>query len=233
MGVKEMKISILMPVYNELRTIEDVLKLVDDIDIDKEIILVDDCSTDGTRQFLKEKFGEEKGHVKVIYQGVNKGKGASIRTALDHASGDYIVVQDADLEYSPKDIEKLVAIAEETGIEAVYGSRFLISRKSTSLLHFVVNKFLTVLSNMLFGGNLTDMETCYKLVRTDIIRKLDIKAKKFDFEPEITAKLLKAGYNIEEVPVSYRGRSYDEGKKIGWYDGVEAVCALFKFRFSK
>lgn len=225
-----MKISILMPVYNELQTIEDVLELVKNINIDKEIVLVDDCSTDGTREFLRNNYGSGQEEVKVVYHEVNKGKGAAIRTALDYASGDYIVVQDADMEYSPKDIEKLVKTAEETGEVAVYGSRFLDSRKSTSLPHFAVNKFLTVLSNILFGGNLTDMETCYKLVRTDVMRELDIKARKFDFEPEVTAKLLKKGYKIKEIPVSYRGRSYDEGKKIGWHDGVEAVIALVKHR---
>jgi len=228
-----MKISVLMPVYNELNTIKDVLELVKHIDVAKEIILVDDFSTDGTREFLENSLGEGRDEIKVIYHDANKGKGAAIRTALDHANGDYIVVQDADLEYSPKDIEKLVKVAEETGVEAVYGSRFLVSHKNTSFPHFAVNKFLTMLSNMLFGGNLTDMETCYKLVNTDVMKRLDIKAKKFEFEPEVTAKLLKSGYKIKEVPVSYRGRSYAEGKKIGWYDGVEAIYALFWFKFSK
>lgn len=225
-----MKISVLMPVYNEMQTIEDVLDLVRHINLDKEIVLVDDCSTDGTREFLKKSFGDGQNDVKVVYHEVNKGKGAAIRTALDHANGEYIVVQDADMEYSPKDIEKLVQAAEETDEVAVYGSRFLDSWKSTSLPHFAVNKFLTMLTNLFFGGSLTDMETCYKLVKTDVMREFDIKAKKFDFEPEVTAKLLKKGYRIKEIPVSYRGRSYDEGKKIGWYDGIEAVLTLIKYR---
>ena len=155
-----------------------------------------------------------------------------MRTALEHASGEYMIVQDADMEYSPQDMARLSALAEDTGAEAVYGSRFLETWKTTSFPHFLVNKSLTVLTNILFGGSLTDMETCYKMVKTDLMRSLDIKANRFEFEPEVSAKLLKRGIKIREIPVSYRGRGYDEGKKIGWKDGVQAVATLLRLRFS-
>lgn len=226
-----MKISILIPVYNERKTILDLIELVGNVALDKEIVMVDDRSSDGTRELLQEKFGSGKDGVRVFYHEKNMGKGSAIRTALSHASGDYVIVQDADLEYSPHDMVPMAELAERTGAEAVYGSRFLRTWKSTSFLHFMVNKTLTMLTNILFGGDLTDMETCYKMVRTDIMRSLDIKAHRFEFEPEVTTKLLKRGIKIVELPVSYRGRSYDEGKKIGWKDGVEAVVTLFRMKF--
>ncbi len=226
-----MKISILIPVYNERKTILDIIDLVGTVALDKEVVLVDDHSSDGTRELLREKFGSGKNGVRVFYHEKNMGKGSAIRTALSHASGDYVIVQDADLEYSPHDMVPMAELVERTGAEAVYGSRFLKTWKSTSFPHFMVNKTLTVLTNILFGGNLTDMETCYKMVRTDIMKSLDIKAHRFEFEPEVTTKLLKRGIKIVEVPVSYRGRSYDEGKKIGWKDGVEAVVTLFRMKF--
>jgi glycosyltransferase involved in cell wall biosynthesis len=228
-----MKISIMMPVYNEKKTILDVLELVKNVDIDKEIILVDDHSTDGTRELLKERFGDGRDNIKAYYHERNKGKGSAIRTALSHATGDYVIVQDADMEYSPQDMARMVKVAGETGAEAVYGSRFLETWRSTSLPHYIVNKTLTVLTNILFKGSLTDMETCYKMVKRDLMKSLDIKADRFEFEPEVTVKLLKKGVKIKEIPVSYRGRGYDEGKKIGWRDGVDAVCTLFKHKFSK
>ena len=222
-----------MPVYNELKTIEDVLGLVKSVDIDKEILLVDDCSIDGTREFLKENYGDGTDGVKVFYHDKNSGKGAAIRTALSHAKGDYIIVQDADMEYSPHDMVRLAVTAEETGAKAVYGSRFLKTWRTTSLIHFFINNFLTALTNILFGGSLTDMETCYKMIETDLMRSLDIRAERFEFEPEVTVKLLRKGVEIKEVPVSYRGRGYDEGKKIGWRDGIEAVCTLLRYKFKK
>ncbi|MDP8299905.1 MAG: glycosyltransferase family 2 protein [Candidatus Tantalella remota] len=225
-----MKISILMPVYNEIKTIEDILELVGSLKIEKEIIIVDDFSTDGTRDFLKEEYGEGFGEIRVFYHDKNRGKGAAIRTSIAQAKGDYVVVQDADMEYSPKDIVTMAALVEKENLQALYGSRFLKSWKSTSLPHFLVNRSLTALTNMLFGGNLTDMETCYKMVKTDVIQGLDIRAERFEFEPEVTAKLLKKGIDIKEIPVSYRGRSYDEGKKIGWRDGVEAVATIIRLK---
>ncbi len=228
-----MKISILIPVYNEKKTILDLLFLVKNVNVDKEIIIVDDSSTDGTREILEERFGSANDEIRVYYHQTNMGKGAAIRTALSHATGDYVIVQDADLEYSPSDIVKLANAALEKKAEAVYGSRFLNSWKSTSFWHYSVNNFLTFLTNLFFGASLTDMETCYKMIRTDIIKGLGIKADRFEFEPEVTAKLLRKKVKIHEVPISYRGRSYDEGKKIGWRDGIEAVIMLFKLRFSK
>ena len=225
-----MKISILMPVYNEIKTIEDILELVKNLKMEKEIVIIDDFSTDGTREFLKKEYGDGFGEIRVFYHDKNMGKGAAIRTAIGEARGDYIVVQDADMEYSPKDIVAMAELAEKEELKALYGSRFLRSWKSTSFPHFLVNKSLTVLTNMLFGGNLTDMETCYKMVKTDIIQGLDIRAERFEFEPEVTAKLLKKGIDIKEIPVAYRGRSYDEGKKIGWRDGLEAITTIIRLK---
>ena len=225
-----MKISILMPVYNEIKTIEDILELVKNLKIEKEIIIIDDFSTDGTRDFLKKEYGDGFGEIRIFYHDKNMGKGAAIRTAIGKARGEYIVVQDADMEYSPKDIVTMAEFAEKEKLPALYGSRFLKSWKSTSLPHFFVNRSLTALTNMLFGGNLTDMETCYKMVKTDVIRELDIRAERFEFEPEVTAKLLKRDIDIKEIPVSYRGRSYDEGKKIGWRDGLEAVATIIRLK---
>ncbi|MDD3089531.1 MAG: glycosyltransferase family 2 protein [Candidatus Omnitrophica bacterium] len=227
-----MKLSVLIPVYNEQKTLLDLLELVGNVKLHKEIVLVDDFSNDGTRELLKEHFGDGKGEVKVFYHDVNKGKGAAICTALSHAGGDYVIVQDADLEYSPHDMVSMAEMAERIGAGAVFGSRFLKTWRSTSFPHYMVNKTLTVLTNILFGGSLTDMETCYKMVRTDIMKDIDIKAERFEFEPEVTAKLLKRGVKIVEVPVSYRGRSYDEGKKIGWRDGIEAVMTLLRMKFA-
>ena len=227
-----MKISILVPVYNEKKTINDVLELLRGLDMDKEIILVDDFSTDGTRELLKERYGDASGGVRVIYHQKNRGKGSAIRTAVSYASGDYVIVQDADLEYSPADIMKLAREAEKTGAGAVYGSRFLDTWRSTSLAHYMVNGFLTMLTNVFFGGRLTDMETCYKMIRTDIIKGLDLRAERFEFEPEVTVKLIRKGVEIKEVPISYRGRGYDEGKKITWKDGVEALGTILRMRFA-
>jgi glycosyltransferase involved in cell wall biosynthesis len=227
-----MKISILVPVYNEEKTIGDVLQLLVDLPCEKEIIVVDDRSTDGTREILGRKYPDGKSGVTVYYHEVNKGKGGAIRTALSRATGEYVIVQDADMEYSPAEITKLVSVAVTTGASAVFGSRFLSTWKATSLPHYAVNWFLTFLTNVLFGASLTDMETCYKMVRTDILKEMDIRSNGFEFEPEVTAKLLLRGVKIHEVPISYRGRGYDEGKKITWRDGVSTVLALFKYRFT-
>ena len=227
-----MKLSVLMPVYNENKTVLDVLELIGSVEAHKEIILVDDFSDDGTRELLKEKFGDGAGNIKVIYHDRNRGKGAAIRTAIGCADGDYMIVQDADMEYSPGDMENLVDLAAATGARAVYGSRFARTWRTTSLPHFVVNWSLTALTNLLFGGALTDMETCYKLIKSDDLRSLDIKAERFEFGPEVTAKLLKKGIVIHEIPVYYRGRGYDAGKKITWKDGVETLITLIRLRFS-
>ncbi|MFH1837581.1 MAG: glycosyltransferase family 2 protein [Candidatus Omnitrophota bacterium] len=226
-----MKLSVLVPVYNEVKTLPNIIDKIKAVDIEKEIILVDDFSTDGTRELLVEKFEHSSGDVRVFYHEKNGGKGRAVRTALEHASGEFCIIQDADLEYDPNDFKRLVEYAEERSEAAVYGSRFLDGWKSTSFPHFIVNKSLTVLTNLLFGSNLTDMETCYKLVRTDIMKDLDLRADRFELEPEITSKLLKKGHSIPEIAISYQGRSYHEGKKIGWRDGIEAVWTLFKLKF--
>jgi glycosyltransferase involved in cell wall biosynthesis len=228
-----MKLSVLMPVYNEINMLLGIAEKVKAVNIDKELIMVDDCSNDGTRELIKKNFSADSENIKIIYHPKNMGKGAAIKTALSYTNGDYTIIQDADLEYDPQDYHKLISIAKERNADAVYGSRFLETWRSTSFFHFLVNKFLTVLTNMLFGGHLTDMETCYKMMRTEIFKKLNIESNRFEIEAEITAKLLKKGYNIIEVPVSYKGRSYHEGKKITWIDGITTVIALFKYRFSK
>jgi glycosyltransferase involved in cell wall biosynthesis len=232
-GGLPMKLSILIPVYNEKKTVLDLLALVDRLPIEKELVVIDDRSNDGTREMLQNIYGDGKSDIKIFYHEVNKGKGSAIRTALSKASGDYVIVQDADLEYSPSDMVPMAETAVKTGAEAVYGSRFLKTWEATSFPHYIVNWTLTTITNVLFGGKLTDMETCYKMVKTDVMRAIDIKAQRFEFEPEVTAKLLMRGVKIIEVPVSYRGRSYAEGKKIGVKDGIEAVLTLVRMRFKK
>ncbi|MFH0732440.1 MAG: glycosyltransferase family 2 protein [Candidatus Omnitrophota bacterium] len=227
-----MKLSVLMPVYNEVNTIEAILKRIQDVPVDKEVLLVDDCSTEGTRQLLTDRYGNGKDNVRVFYHDKNMGKGAAVRTALGYACGEYSIIQDADLEYDPMDYIKLLDCVQENNADVVYGSRFLKTWMVTSFFHFAVNKFLTVLTNMLFKASLTDMETCYKLVKTGVLRGLSLKSEKFEIEPEITVKLLKKRYKIFEVPIFYSGRSYGQGKKITWTDGITAAWTLLKLRFS-
>jgi glycosyltransferase involved in cell wall biosynthesis len=226
-----MNLSVLIPVYNELHTINDLIKAVEAVTVEKQVILVDDYSTDGTREFLKKSFGPGKGGIKVLYHAKNLGKGSAVKTALEHAEGDYAIIQDGDLEYDPNDYVELLKAAKKYNSDAVYGSRFYNTWKSTSLPHFLVNKFLTVATNVLYGSRLTDMETCYKMIRTDIFKGLDLQSKRFEIEPEITAKLLKKSRNIIEVPISYKGRSYHDGKKITWKDGLVTLWTLVKLRF--
>lgn len=226
-----MKLSILIPVYNEMNTIAALLDEIRAVSLEKEIILVDDFSTDGSRQFLKEKFANGLGDVKVLYHDKNRGKGDAIKTALRYATGDYAIIQDADLEYDPQEYRLLLDAAAREKADAVYGSRFKTSRKATSFWHFLVNRFLTDVTNILFRAKLTDMETCYKMIKTDVFKNLNIESQRFEIEAEITVKLLKKGHSIFEVPISYKGRSYHEGKKITWKDGIIALWVLFKYRF--
>ena len=229
--MKATKISIIIPVFNEINTLKQILEKVEKAEfcsLKKEIILVDDGSKDGTREFLK--LFEEK-H-KILFHAKNMGKGAAVRTALYYATGDIIVIQDADLEYNPDDYNKLIKLIINDEVDVAYGSRFLDieSKKRFRFLQYLGNKFLTAFTNLLFGVGLTDMETCYKAFRADIIRNISIKSNKFDFEPEITAKILKLKYHLQEVPISYNGRKYSEGKKIGWIDGFSAIRALIWYR---
>jgi glycosyltransferase involved in cell wall biosynthesis len=226
-----MKLSVVIPVYNEKNTIADIIGHVKAVeDLDMEIIVVDDGSKDGTVKILKDL---EKTHpdVKFYYKEKNVGKGDTLRIGFSHTTGDYVIVQDADLEYDPQDYKKLLRALTEEKADVVYGSRFSGTRKDMSTVQYFGNKLLTIITNLLFGIMLTDMETCYKLMPGDFIRKLQIKSPKFDFEPEITAKILKSGLKLKEVPIHYKGRKYSEGKKITWKDGFAALWTLLKFRF--
>lgn len=228
-----MKLSVLMPVYNEVHTLSQIIKKVKAVSIDKELIIVDDCSSDGTRELLKSDFSANPQGIKVIYHEKNMGKGAAIKTALGEASGVYAIIQDADLEYEPSDYVTLMAAAQKENADVIYGSRFLKTWKATSWWHFLVNRFLTLAANILYGSQLTDMETCYKLIKMSVFKSLNIEAERFEIEPEITVKLLKKGYRIIEVPISYKGRAYHEGKKIGWKDGFATLWTLLKYKFIK
>ncbi len=223
-----MKLSILIPVYNERPTILEIIKRVQQVSFEKEIIAVDDGSTDGTRDVLPQ---VERQGVVVLYHERNQGKGAAIQTALQHATGDIIVIQDADLEYDPRDYKQLVDPIIEGRAKVVYGSRFLGPRMAMFFWHMLANKMLTLMTNILYDAILSDMETGYKAFRADVIKKIKLRSRRFDFEPEVTAKILKQRIRIFEVPISYYGREYSEGKKIGMKDGFVAIWTLLKYRF--
>lgn len=226
-----MKLSIVIPCYNEENTVAQIIDLVEKVDgIEKEIVALDDGSKDQTPRIL-ERVRKEKPYIKVVINPKNRGKGATVREGYKLTTGDYVIVQDADLEYDPQDYKKLLAEISK-GAQVVYGSRFSGDYKDMTNLHYFGNRFLTVLTNLLYGTHLTDMETCYKLLPGDFVRSLKLTSDRFDFEPEVTSKILKSGMKIVEVPISYKGRSWKEGKKITWRDGLHAVKTLFKFRFS-
>lgn len=227
-------LSVLIPVYNEEATLMELLHRVREVEIKKEIILVDDGSKDGTRDIMRNQIEGKFPDVKVVFHEVNKGKGAAIRTAISHATGDYLIVQDADLEYDPREYYTLLEPLIDGRADVVFGSRFLGggAHRVHFFWHRLGNGLLTLLSNMLTNLNLTDMEVCYKVFRREVLQSIDLKCNKFDFEPEITAKVAKKHYRIYEVPISYSGRDYDEGKKIGWRDGVQAIWTIIKYRFT-
>ncbi len=229
-----MKLSIILPCFNEVNTIENIIEAVKNCPYDKkEIIVVDDFSTDGTREKLQ---GELNAAVdRVIYHDRNQGKGAALRTGIKAATGDIVIIQDADLEYDPNEIPRVIQPILDGKADVVYGSRFLGSSAHRVLYywHMVGNRFLTTFSNMFTNINLTDMETCYKAFKREIIQSIEIEEGKFGFEPEITAKVAKLKCRIYEVGISYYGRTYEEGKKIGWRDGLSAIRCILKYNLFK
>lgn len=231
-----MRLSVVIPCYNELNTIDQIIDAVNNAPYpDKEIIIVDDCSRDGTREKLREQI-ETSGRVqKVLYHEVNQGKGAALRTGIQAATGDLVIIQDADLEYDPNEYERLIAPIKAGKADVVFGSRFAGGDAHRVLYywHRLGNSFLTLLSNMFTNLDLTDMETCYKLFRREIIQSIKIEENRFGFEPEITAKVAKLDCRIYEVGISYYGRTYAEGKKIGWRDGVRAIYCILKYNLSR
>ncbi len=226
-----MKLSVVMPVYNESRTIREIVTQVQAVPMEKEILIVDDGSTDGTREILREMDGRDG--VRVFLQPKNQGKGAAVSVGFRYATGDVVVVQDADLEYDPREYGKLLRPIEDGHADVVYGSRFLGGgeRRVLYFWHTVGNRLLTLASNMVTNLNLTDMETCYKMFRREVVQSMRIESRRFGIEPEITAKVARRGYRIYEVPISYYGRTYDEGKKVGWKDALSALWTIVKHGF--
>ena len=241
-----MKVSILIPVYNEQATLRELLHRVRSVDLtvdaahstylegpivlEREIVLVDDGSTDGSEEILREEAAT--GDIKVVFHGHNRGKGAAVRTGIQAATGDILLIQDADLEYDPRDYLSLLLPILEKRADVVYGSRFLGGPRTAMLFwHMLANKLITLMTNVLYNAILSDVETCYKVFRADLIKAIPLRSNRFEIEPEITAKVLKRGHRIYEVPISYTGREYTEGKKIGLKDAFEAVWALLKYRF--
>jgi glycosyltransferase involved in cell wall biosynthesis len=223
-----MKLSVVIPVFNEVNTIDKILIAVKSVDVDKEIIIVDDFSTDGTRQILSNLSDD---NIRIFYHDRNMGKGAALRTGFNKVKGDIILIQDADLEYDPQQYQKLIQPILDGKADVVYGSRFITGdyRRVLYFWHMLGNTLLTFLSNMLTNLNLTDMETCYKVFSKVVLGRITIEENRFGFEPEITAKISKLNVRIYEVGISYAGRTYEEGKKIGWKDGLSAVRCIIKY----
>jgi|Deesub1362A_J573_1020465.scaffolds.fasta_scaffold12511_1 glycosyltransferase involved in cell wall biosynthesis len=238
-----MLLSIVMPIYNEAPFVEEIIRRVQAVDLgdlERELICVDDCSTDDTPRILAALEGTGGPHptakpfdrpIRVLRHAVNQGKGAALRTGFAAAEGDLILIQDADLEYDPEDYPKLLRPIFKGKAEVVYGSRFTGERRNMFFHHWVGNRFLTLVTNILYNTTLSDMETCYKVFTRQALEGITIKSDRFNFEPEITAKILKKGIRIYEVPISYTGREFEEGKKISWRDGVVALWTLIKYRF--
>lgn len=224
-----MEISIVMPVFNEKSTICEIVDRVNKVNIKKELLIIDDYSTDGTRDILKTFQGNDG--IKIFYHDKNLGKGAALRTGFENATGDIIIIQDADLEYDPEEYSTLIKPILDGRADVVYGSRFLGGPHRVHLFwHYLGNKFLTLLSNMFTNLNLTDMETCYKVFKKDLIKGDELKSNRFGIEPELTAKFAKKRARIYELPISYSGRDYAEGKKVGWKDGISAIWNIIRFR---
>jgi len=227
-----MRLSIVMPVFNERTTLPAVLEKVAKVPFDKELVIVDDGSTDGTREYLQEMAQAPGEGIRVFFHDRNRGKGAALRTGFSEVQGDLVIIQDADLEYDPKDYPDLLDPILDGRADVVYGSRFLGGpHRVLFFWHYVGNKLLTLISNMLTNLNLSDMETCYKVFRSEVIKNLTFSSDGFDIEAEITVKIAKAGYRVYETPISYSGRDYSEGKKITWKDAFPTLLALIKYRF--
>ena len=219
-----------MPVYNERTTIDEIIDRVLQVPMRIELIVVDDCSTDGTREHLAT-LQRERGFT-LLLQERNQGKGAALRRGFSAVTGDIVVIQDADLEYSPEEFPMLAELIVEGRADVVYGSRFLGRHRVFLFTHYLGNRLLTLLTNVLYNTMLTDMETCYKMMRREVLTGMDLQSNGFGIEPEMTAKIFKRGFRVYEIPITYDGRSYDEGKKIGWQDGVVALWVLLKHRLT-
>ncbi len=233
-----MKLSVVMPVYNEVSTIKKIIEKVKSIKIPKDIVIVDDFSTDGTKEYLKKLKDKE---IRVFFHKKNYGKSHGVRVGIKESKGDIILIQDADLEYDPEDYYKLVKPIEQGKTKVVYGTRFPKRKRHPSLLHpyqnlsnpfYLANKILTTIANILYNTNLTDEPTCYKVFDSKVLKSINLKSERFEFCPEVTAKIRKKGYKIYEVPISYYPRTVEEGKKINWKDGIEAIWTLIKYRFN-
>jgi len=224
-------LSVVMPVYNEKTTVEEMIGRVLAVPgVRKELIVVDDASRDGSREIVERLAGE--GKLKLLLQERNQGKGAAVRCGIQEATGDIIVVQDADLEYSPEEYPELIDLIVRGKADAVFGSRFIGRHRCFLFTHYLANLFLNLVTNVLYNTTLTDMETCFKAVRADLLKSLPLRSNRFGIEPEITAKLFKRGARVYEVPITYEGRDYAEGKKITWRDGFPALWTLIKYRFT-
>ena len=224
-------LSVVMPCFNERSTIEEIIRRVLAVPLRLELVVVDDGSTDGTREILA-KLAEELKFT-LIFQPQNGGKGAALRRGFQEVSGDLVVIQDADLEYSPEEFPQLIELICEGRADVVYGSRFLGRHRVFMFTHYLGNRFLTLVTNILYNTMLSDMETCYKVMRTEVLRSMTLEANGFGIEPELTAKIFKRHYRVYEIPITYDGRGYDEGKKITWRDGFVALWILLKFRFTE
>jgi len=224
-------LSVVMPVFNERSTIDEIIRRTLAVPVRMQLIVVDDCSTDGTRDLLTP-LQRELGFTLVL-QPHNAGKGSALRRGFQEVRGDLVVIQDADLEYSPEEFPDLIELICQGRADVVYGSRFLGKHRVFMFTHYMGNRLLTMATNILYNTMLTDMETCYKVMRTDVLRSMTLEANGFGIEPEMTAKIFKRSYRVYEVPITYDGRGYDEGKKIGWRDGFVALWVLLKFRFTE
>jgi len=229
--LKDPLLSVVMPVYNERATIEEIIPRVLAVPIRIQLIVVDDGSTDGTRDLLTALRGKHE--FTLIFQPKNAGKGAALRRGFQEVAGDLVVIQDADLEYSPEEFPELIELICQGRADVVYGSRFIGRHRVFMFTHYAGNRLLTLLTNILYNTMLTDMETCYKVMRTSVLRSFTLDSPGFGIEPELTAKIFKRNYRVYEVPITYDGRGYEDGKKITWRDGVVALWVLIKYRFTE